>query len=68
MYLFLAGKGLAVEDGVLNGLGGKPAPRTEGGEISVEPGRVSGQVALARSHLMNPARQELGKPHEWVWG
>ena len=31
-----------MKDGVIEGFRGGPAPRTEGGEIAVEPGRVSG--------------------------
>ena len=68
VQLFLAGTGPAVEDGVFEGLGGKPAPRTEGGEIAIEPGRVSGQVAFAGPHLVDSTRQELGETHERVWG
>ena len=42
MQLFLAGTGLAVEDGVLKGLGGGSAPRGDGGEVTIEPGGVGG--------------------------
>ena len=35
--LFHAGTGLAVEYGVFEGFRGDPAPRTEGGEIAIEP-------------------------------
>ena len=40
---------------MFEGLGGGPAPGTEGGEIAVEPGGVGGQIAFPRSHLMNTA-------------
>ena len=53
---------------MLKGLGGSPAPGTERWEVTVEPGRVSGQVAFSRSHLVNPACQELGKTHERMGG
>ena len=46
VQLFLARTGLAVEDGMFEGLGGGPAPGTERGKIAVEPGGVSGQVAF----------------------
>ena len=57
-----------MEDSVLKGLGESPTPGAEGWEVAVEPGRVSGQVAFSRSHLVNPACQEFGKTHEWVRG
>ena len=56
MELFLAGTGLAVEDGMFEGLGGSSAPWTEGGEFAIEPRGVGGQVALTGSHLVNAAR------------
>ena len=68
MQLFLAGTGLAVEDGVFEGLGGSPAPGTERGEIAVEPGRVGGQIAFSRPHLVNAACKELGETHKGVGG
>ena len=40
MQLFLAGTGLAVEDSVLEGLGGGSAHWTNGGEVTIEPGGV----------------------------
>ena len=42
MQLFLAGTGLAVEDGVFEGLGGGTTPWTDGGEVTIEPGGVGG--------------------------
>ena len=51
---------------MLKGLRGSPAPGTERWEVTVEPGRVGGQVAFSRSHLVNPACQELGETHERV--
>ena len=42
VQLFLAGTGLAVEDRVLEGLGGGSAPWTDGGEVAIEPGGVGG--------------------------
>ena len=68
MELFLAGTGLAVEDGVFEGLGGSSAPWAEGGELAIEPRAVDGQVALTGSHLVNAARQEFGETHEGVGG
>ena len=53
--LFLAGTGLAVEDSVFEGLGGGAAPRTEGGEFTIEPGGVGCEIALTRPHLMDAA-------------
>ena len=53
MQLFLAGTGLEVEDGVLEGLGGGLAPWTDGGEVTIEPGGVGGEVALIGPHLMD---------------
>ena len=52
----MAGRGLAVEDSVLEGLGGNPAPRTEGGKVTVEPGGAGGQVTLTGSHRVNATR------------
>ena len=42
VQLFLAGTGLAVEDGVFEGLWGSPAPGTERGAVTIEPGGVGG--------------------------
>ena len=53
---------------MLKGLGGSPTPWAEGWVVAVEPGRVSGQVAFPRSHLMDPASQEFGETHERVGG
>ena len=66
VQLFLAGTGLAMEDGVFEGLGESPAPRTERGEIAVEPGGVSGQIALTGPHLVDAASKELGETHKVV--
>ena len=60
--------GLAVEDGVFEGLGRGPAPGTERGEFGVEPGGVGGKVAFSGSHLMNAAREEFRKTHKVVRG
>ena len=53
---------------MFEGLGGSPAPGTEGREIAIEPGGVGGQVALSRPHLMNAPCEELGEPHKGVGG
>ena len=34
----------------------------------VEPGGVGGQVALCRSHLVDPTCHELPQAHEGLWG
>ena len=47
--------GVAMEDGVLEGLGGGATPGAEGGRIFVKPGGVGGKVTLACSHLMYAA-------------
>ena len=51
---------------MFEGLGGGPAPGTERGEITVKPGRVGGQVALFRPHLVNAAGKKLGETHKGV--
>jgi len=50
--------GRAVEDGVLECLGGELAPRAGCGDVTV-PGGVGAEVALPRSHLVVAARGEL---------
>ena len=53
---------------MLEGFRGDSTPRTEGGEITIEPGGVSGLVAFAGPHLVDSTRQELAKAHERVGG
>ena len=53
---------------MLEGFGGSPAPGAKGGEFTVEPGGMGGQVAFAGSHLVDAACQELGEPHKGVGG
>ena len=53
---------------MLEGLGRGPASWTERGEVAVAPGVVGGEVAFARSHLMNAACEELRKSHKRVGG
>ena len=60
------GFGRATQDGVAEGLGLVPAEEAEWGVVSVEPGWMSGQVALLGTHLMYAASHELPKAHEGV--
>jgi len=59
---FLGG---AVEDGVLECLGGILASGARSGGVAV-PGRVGAEVAFPRSHLVKAARGELVQAHEQV--
>jgi len=52
----------ALEDGVLEGLGGLGAARA-GGWAVVVPGRVGAEVALARPHLVEATCVEFGEAH-----
>ena len=60
------GFGRAMQDGVAEGLGLIPAEEAEWGVISVEPGWMSGKVALLGTHLMYAASHEPRKGHEGV--
>ena len=62
--LFQAVASLAVEDGVLRGFRRNAAPGAGGGSVSIVPGRMCCQVALARPHLMEAASKEFGEAHE----
>ena len=59
-----AAAGFAVEDGVLEGFCRNAAPGAGGGSVSIVPGGMRCQVALARPHLMKVAGKELGEAHE----
>ena len=48
--------------------GGGSAPWTAGGEVTIEPGGVGGQVALTGPHLMYAAGSEFREFHEGVRG
>jgi len=62
--LFQAAAGLAVEDGVLEGVCRNAAPGAVGGSVPIVPGRMCCQVALARPHLVKAAGKEFGEAHE----
>ncbi|KAG0126964.1 hypothetical protein HOY82DRAFT_614265 [Tuber indicum] len=55
-----------MEDGVLEGLVVLFAPGAERGGVLVEPRWVGGQVALARAHLVEAARDEAPEAHKGV--
>jgi len=55
--------GGTAEDGVHEGLGGLMAAGA-GSRDTVVPGGVCAEVALPRSHLVQPARRELVEAHE----
>ena len=60
--------GFAMEDSMPKGLGGRAAPRAEGGQMFIEPGGVGGEVTLASSHLVYAAGQEFGETHKRMRG
>ena len=53
-----------MKDSVFEGLGRRPAPWTERGEIAVEPGGAGGKVAFSRSHLVDAACEKFGEAHK----
>ena len=53
-----------MKDSVFEGFGGGPTPWAAGGEVAVEPGRVSSQVAFAGPHLVDASSQKLCEAHE----
>ena len=53
---------------MFEGFGSGPAPWAEGGEVTIEPGGVSGQVAFSRPYLVDASSYELRKAHEGMWG
>jgi len=61
-----AAAGFTVEDGMLEGFCHNAAPGASGGSVTIVPGRVCCQVALARPHLMKAAGKEFGEAHEGV--
>jgi len=57
---------MAGEDGVSERLRFGPAARAIEVGVLVEPGRVGGEVALRRSHLVDPPHHKLPWTHEQV--
>jgi len=53
---------------VLECLGFGLAPWAGGVGVFVGPGRVGGQIAFRRPHLVDPSRYELSQAHEGVGG
>lgn len=57
-----------MKDSVFEGFGGEPTPRTERGELLVEPSGVGGEVASSGSYLMDTQGYEVAETDEGMWG
>jgi len=59
--------GGACEDGVFQQFRFKTTAGAGGVGIGGAPGWVSGKVAFAGSHLVDPSCYELAQGHKWLW-